>query len=411
MNPPNTTATAERQTPLAGRRQDPVAEPIAFSPLAPQLDIVVPVHNEQDALAHSVNRLYEYLSDGFPFSWRITIADNASTDDTPAVADALARLMTEVRTIHLDQKGRGRALRKAWSESDAQVVAYMDVDLSTDLAGLLPLVAPLVSGHSAVAIGTRLDGDSHVARGAKREFISRGYNRLLRAALRVRFSDAQCGFKALRADVARRLLPRVKDEEWFFDTELLVVAQRDGMRIHEVPVDWVDDPDSSVAITRTAWQDLRGTARLLITRKIVSFLAIGVCSTVAYALLYLAMRGPLGAQAANAAALAMTAIANTAANRRVTFGVRGRERLLRQHAMGFGVFVLTVLLTSVSLAALNAATPGASRFVELAVLIGASVAATLTRYVALNSWIFAHHRRDERYDRDVAAARAGEVTR
>lgn len=379
--------------------------------LAPQIDIVVPVHNEQDVLAHSINRLYEYLSDGLPFSWRITIADNASTDDTPAVAGALARLMPEVRVIQIPQKGRGRALRKAWSESDAEVVAYMDVDLSTDLAGLLPLVAPLISGHSAIAIGTRLDNEAHVARGAKREFISRSYNRLLRAALRARFSDAQCGFKAIRADVARQLLPRVKDDEWFFDTELLVVAQREGMRIHEVPVDWVDDPESSVAIARTVWQDLRGTARLLLSRKILSFLVVGICSTVAYALTYLTLRMPIGAQAANAIALAATAVANTAANRRITFGVRGRERLLRQHAMGFGVFVLTVVLTSCSLAALHAAAPDASRFVELAVLIAVSAAATLTRFVALNSWIFAHHRRDEKYERDLAAARAKEVTR
>lgn len=399
-----TSAATERQT-------APAPPPPASGPLAPQVDIVVPVHNEQDVLAHSVNRLYEFLSDEFPFTWRITIADNASTDDTPAVAQALARLMPEVRAVRIELKGRGRALRKVWTESDARVVAYMDVDLSTDLSALLPLIAPLVSGHSAIAIGTRLDHDARVARGAKREFISRSYNRLLHAALRARFSDAQCGFKAIRSDVARRLLPRVKDDEWFFDTELLIVAQRDGMRIHEVPVDWIDDPDSSVAIARTAWQDLRGTARLLMTRKIVSFLAIGVCSTLAYALLYLLLRAPLGAQAANVAALAVTAVANTAANRRITFGVTGSDRLLRQHAAGFAVFVLTVLLTSSALAALHAAAPNAGRFVELGVLIAASVAATITRFIALNSFIFAHHRLDADYERGVKLARAEEVAR
>lgn len=399
-----TIAASDRQT-------APAPPPPAPGPLAPQVDIVVPVHNEQDVLAHSVNRLYEFLSDEFPFTWRITIADNASSDDTPEVAQALARLMPEIRAVRLERKGRGRALRKVWTESDAQVVAYMDVDLSTDLAALLPLIAPLVSGHSAIAIGTRLDHDAHVARGAKREFISRSYNRLLRAALRARFSDAQCGFKAIRSDVARRLLPRVKDDEWFFDTELLIAAQRDGMRIHEVPVDWVDDPDSSVAIARTAWQDLRGTARLLMTRKVVSFLAIGVCSTLAYALLYLLLREPLGAQSANVVALAITAVANTASNRRITFGVTGRHRLLRQHAAGFAVFVLTVLLTSSALGALHAAAPNAGRFVELGVLIAASVAATITRFIALNSFIFAHHRLDTDYERGVKLARAEEVAR
>ena len=124
----------------------------------------------------------------------------------------------------------------------------MDVDLSTDLAALLPLVAPLLSGHSDLAIGSRLARGARVVRGAKREFISRCYNLILRASLAARFTDAQCGFKAIRADVAARLLPLVQDTGWFFDTELLVLAQRAGLRIHEVPVDWVDDPDSRVDI-------------------------------------------------------------------------------------------------------------------------------------------------------------------
>ena len=148
----------------------------------------------------------------------------------------------------MPEKGRGRALRAAWTASDAQVLAYCDVDLSTDLAALLPLVAPLISGHSDLAIGTRLARDSRVVRGAKREFISRCYNLILRGTLAARFSDAQCGFKAIRGDVAQRLLPLVEDTGWFFDTELLVLAERAGLRIHEVPVDWVDDPDSSVDI-------------------------------------------------------------------------------------------------------------------------------------------------------------------
>ncbi len=150
--------------------------------------------------------------------------------------------------MRLEQKGRGRALHQVWSDSDAQVLAYMDVDLSTDLAALAPLVAPLISGHSDLAIGTRLGRGSRVVRGAKREFISRSYNLILKTTLSARFSDAQCGFKAVRADVASALLPHVADTGWFFDTELLVVAERSGLRIHEVPVDWVDDPDSTVDI-------------------------------------------------------------------------------------------------------------------------------------------------------------------
>src|SRR5215218_6460056 len=214
----------------------------------PVLDVVVPVYNEQAALADSVHRLHRHLRENFPFPVRITIADNASVDDTPLIAAELAAELTDVRVCRLEQKGRGRALHTVWSTSDAPVLAYLDVDLSTDLSALLPLVAPLVSGHSDVAIGTRLARGSRVVRGAKREVISRCYNLILRGTLAARFSDAQCGFKAIRRDVARELLPLVEDTGWFFDTELLVLAERSGLRIHEVPVDWVDEPDSRVDV-------------------------------------------------------------------------------------------------------------------------------------------------------------------
>src|SRR5262245_104741 len=198
----------------------------------------------------------------------------------------------------------------------------MDVDLSTDLDALLPLVAPLVSGHSDVAIGSRLAPGSSVARGPKRELISRAYNLILRTVLATRVRDAQCGFKAIRTDVARRLLPAVEDDGWFFDTELLMLAEHNGLRIHEVPVDWVDDPDSRVHVTQTAIDDLRGTARMArrfvvgkgrldlgtaarpaldddFGRRLVSFAAIGAVSTCVSLLLFLALLGPLGAVAAN----------------------------------------------------------------------------------------------------------------
>jgi glycosyltransferase involved in cell wall biosynthesis len=229
----------------------------------PTLEVVVPVYNEQVALASSIRRLHRYLAATFPYTFRITIADNASVDDTPRIAGLLARELAEVRSVRLEQKGRGRALRTVWSSTDAPVLAYMDVDLSTDLDALFPLVAPLISGHSDLAIGTRLSRSSRVVRGAKREVISRCYNLLLRSALAAKFSDAQCGFKAIRADVAEHLLPLVTDTGWFFDTELLVLAERSGLRIHEVPVDWIDDPDSRVDIAATATADLKGIVRLL----------------------------------------------------------------------------------------------------------------------------------------------------
>jgi glycosyltransferase involved in cell wall biosynthesis len=212
---------------------------------APVLDVVVPVHNEERDLGPCVRRLDEHLARTFPYPYRITIADNASTDGTLTEARRLAAIHASVGVLHVPEKGRGRALRAAWGASRSPVLAYMDVDLSTD-----------------VAIGSRLARGSRVVRGPKRELISRAYNLLLRVLARARFSDAQCGFKAIRRDVAAVLLPLVADGGWFFDTELLILAQRAGLRIHEVPVDWVDDPDSRVDIVATALADLRGLWRV-----------------------------------------------------------------------------------------------------------------------------------------------------
>jgi hypothetical protein len=227
-----------------------------------RIEIVVPVYNEAAGLAGSITRLCDYLRSEFPLPAAVTIADNASTDGTWRVACEMERTIDRVRAVHLDKKGRGRAIRQVWEESDADVVAYMDVDLATDLRALLPLVAPLVTGQHQVAIGSRLAPGSRVARGAERELVSRAYNLLLRMAVHSRFSDAQCGFKAIRRDAADRLLPLVADGAWFFDTELLILAEANGMRIHEVPVDWTDDPDSRVDVVSTAAADLRGLARM-----------------------------------------------------------------------------------------------------------------------------------------------------
>jgi len=370
----------------------PWAAPRAAT-LARDVDIVVPVYNEEAALEQSIRRLHRFLGESLPFGWRIVIADNASTDATPEVARRLRGTLRNVGYLRLERKGRGRALRTAWSRSEARVVCYMDVDLSTDLRALLPLVAPLLSGHSDVAIGSRLAHGARVVRGPKREIISRSYNRLLHTTLRARFSDAQCGFKAVRRDALDGLLADVRDNAWFFDTELLVLAQRRGLRIHEVPVDWVDDPDSRVEIVRTAIEDLKGVARLALTGPVARFMGVGVLSTIAYALIYLALRGSLGAAGANAAALALTAVGNTAANRRLTFGVRGRHGLVRQHAAGVLVFVLTLGLTSGALAVLHGLVAAPPRPLELAVLIAASTVATVSRYVALRSWVFARAHR------------------
>ena len=386
---------------------------------APVLDVVVPVYNEEVDLGPCVHRLRAYLESAFPYPFRITVADNASTDGTFAVARRLAQTYPDVDVVHLDAKGRGRALRHVWTASDAQVLAYMDVDLSTDLAALLPLVAPLISGHSGIAIGSRLARGSRVVRGPKREVISRCYNVLLRGALSARFSDAQCGFKAIRADVAQRLLPLVEDTGWFFDTELLVLAERSGLRIHEVPVDWVDDPDSRVDIVATAKADLAGmwrigralaTGRLPVDRlraelgrapapgvpgvpagllrQLLSFGAIGVASTLAYVALYALLRLGTGAQVANLLALLVTAVANTAANRRLTFGVRGPGGQARHQAQGLVVFGIGLGLTSGALALLHAVSAVPGRALEVGVLVAANLLATLVRFVLLKAWVF-----------------------
>src|SRR3954465_461127 len=351
------------------------------------VDIVVPVYNEERDLEPSIRRLHTFLHTAFPLPARITIADNASTDGTCLMARRLADELHGVRVVRLEDKGRGRALQAAWSTSDAPVLAYMDVDLSTDLTALLPLVAPLLSGHSDVAIGTRLSRAAHVVRGPKRELISRSYNLLLHTVLTTKFSAAQCGFKAIRADRARELLPRVQDTGWFFDTELLVLAERSGLRIHEVPVDWVDDADSRVDIARTVLDDLRGVARLY-RSQFLRFGAIGIASTLAYLLLYLVLRQGIGPQPANAIALLATAIANTAANRRLTFGVRGRDGVLRHQLQGLGVFAAALTLTSASLALLHAVEPSPARATELSVLVLANLAATVLRFVLLRGWVF-----------------------
>ncbi|MFH9075332.1 bifunctional glycosyltransferase family 2/GtrA family protein [Streptomyces alboflavus] len=393
-------------------------------PTAPVLDIVIPVHNEEKDLPPSVRRLHDHLTRTFPYRFRVTIADNASTDRTPRVGAGLAARLPDVRYVRLEEKGRGRALRAVWSASDAPVLAYMDVDLSTDLNALLPLVAPLISGHSDLAIGSRLTRSSRVVRGGKREFVSRAYNLILRGSLHARFSDAQCGFKALRADVAGELLPLVEDTGWFFDTEMLVLAERAGLRIHEVPVDWVDDPDSSVHIVKTAAEDLKGVWRVGralavgalpldrlarpfgddprdrrlpgvpggLARQLVGFCAVGVLSTLFYLLLYSAFRTFTGAQAANALALLVSAVANTAANRRLTFGVRGPARAVRHQAQGLVVFAVGLALTSGSLAALDAAADDAAHGTELAVLVVANLAATVLRFLLLRTWVFPDRR-------------------
>jgi glycosyltransferase involved in cell wall biosynthesis len=370
------------------------------------VDIVIPVYNEEAVLESSVKRLVDHLDQDFPFDWRVVIADNASTDRTSEIADRLAAEDDRVDHLRLEQKGRGRALKAAWSRSEADVVAYTDVDLSSGLTGLLPLVAPLASGHSDLAVGSRLSSASVVARGPKRELISRSYNLLLRLVFAVRFRDAQCGFKAVRTDVARALLPAIEDDEWFFDTELLLVAEHNGLRVHEVPVDWVDDPDSRVDVRSTAIADLHGVRRMVgrsvrgetgvdlgplerepladdFGRQTVTFAVIGLVSTLISLFLFLALRDEIGAVWANAVAFTATALGNNWANRRWTFRRRSDEDRVWRTTTTVVVYVFSLLVMSLALAAVEG-----DRSAELVVLGVTWAAAAGVRFVFLRKWVY-----------------------
>jgi glycosyltransferase involved in cell wall biosynthesis len=233
----------------------------------PQLDIVIPVYNEAHVLEDSIERLRSYLrDDAFPYTWRILVADNASTDRTLAVAQQLEDKLGDVSVVHLPEKGRGRALRKAWLESDADAMCYMDVDLSTGLEALLPLAAGVLDEGYDLAYGSRMTRGSQIERSLKREITSRGFIFLIKLLFFSKLSDTQCGFKSITKQAAQELLPLVANEEWFFDTELLLLAEKGGYRLKEVAVRWVEDPDSRVNVTKTVAEDLRGLLRMRLRR-------------------------------------------------------------------------------------------------------------------------------------------------
>jgi glycosyltransferase involved in cell wall biosynthesis len=227
------------------------------------VDVIIPVLNEQVALRPSVETLRTFLQEHCPYRWRIVVADNASTDATPQICAELKQAYPgEVDFVRLEQKGRGRALRMAWTQSTADVVCYMDVDLSTNLRALPPLLAALIHSDYDLATGSRLVHGAIVTRQWKREFISRCYNLLIRLMFWHRFRDAQCGFKGATRRAVEQLIPQVKDQAWFFDTELLLKGERQGYRIFELPVEWIEDLDTRVKIVSTAWKDIKGLVRV-----------------------------------------------------------------------------------------------------------------------------------------------------
>jgi glycosyltransferase involved in cell wall biosynthesis len=232
------------------------------TPSPATVDVVIPVLNEAHVLEQSVLTVREFLKHHVVHRWGVIVVDNGSTDGTAEVGRRLADQFPDVRLMCLKERGRGRALRHAWTESSADVVCYMDVDLSTDLRALPPLLDAIVLDGYDIATGSRLMKGSRTTRSLKREVISRAYNLFLRLVLSTNFSDAQCGFKAVSRDVVEQLVPQVLDNSWFFDTELLVLAEKQGYRIKDIRINWVEDSDSRVKILRTAWDDIKGVFRV-----------------------------------------------------------------------------------------------------------------------------------------------------
>lgn len=233
----------------------------------PSLNVVIPVYNEEKELKESVMTLHRFLSQKLgDFDWMITITDNASRDKTYSLAKALASHLDRIRAVHLDEKGRGRAVKHAWALFPADVNAYMDVDLSTDLKHLPSLVRSLLRGYD-IAIGSRNAHGARVyGRGLLRTITSKGYIFLIKLFFWVHFSDAQCGFKAVTKRVVEDLVSNIYDNEWFFDSELLIMGEKLGYRIYEEPVTWIDNPGSTVRVMKTAQGDLTGLWRLFVTR-------------------------------------------------------------------------------------------------------------------------------------------------
>lgn len=227
-------------------------------------EIILPVYNEERRLKQGVIKLYNFLKQKAPFPWQIVIVDNGSTDNTLSLAQELCSRLPNLRLLHLDLKGRGRALKQAWLSSQAEFLGYMDIDLSTELGAIFK-VAEAFSQGFPIVIGSRHLPQSEVKRSLKRTILSRGYNLLLRVLFRAKFTDAQCGFKFLTREAVQELVPQVKDTDWFFDTELLILAQRKGYRIAEVPVSWQEDPDSRVKVWKTVWRDIKGVVRMLLS--------------------------------------------------------------------------------------------------------------------------------------------------
>ena len=227
----------------------------------PSALVVLPVYNEEKAVRKGVETLVSFLNKHERYTWKVAISDNNSNDRTAEISRELELENPIVSYLHIPQKGRGIALRTAWEQADTDYVSYMDIDLSTGLDALIKAIDALAGGAD-IAVGTRLAKESNTTRCLKREFISRSYNIVIKMSLGTHFNDAHCGFKTGRREVVQKMLPYIEDNEWFFDTEFLFYGEKLGYKIVEIPVTWVEDPDTKAKIFKDAYDDIRGLYRL-----------------------------------------------------------------------------------------------------------------------------------------------------
>jgi glycosyltransferase involved in cell wall biosynthesis len=364
------------------------------------LAIMLPVYNEAPTLKRSIASLQPFLSDPILTSnaqVKVVLVDNASTDDTSQIGAELADEYDNVEYLRLEHKGRGYALKTAWLQSDADVVAYMDIDLSTSLAHLNDLVLPLLNDEADIVFGSRLSKNSSVTgRSLTREVLSRGYNKLLKFFMAADFKDAQCGFKAIRRDVFEKLAPNIKDKEWFFDTELLLQSEYNKYRMLELPVVWVDDPDSKVKLARTVRADLKGMARVYRKEKpyapfhrLFSFGVIGLITTVGYGVMYYLLTRVLHPQLAILLTLSAMTLINVSLNRHFTYRKTTSADISIHYIVGVTAFLLSWAISGGGLYVIEKIHGPFSAVHETFIVVGLSLVGTVIKYVLFH--IGFHH--------------------
>lgn len=227
-------------------------------------EVIFPVYNESDTLSEQIKIFNEFFEEEFKKNIFITIADNGSTDNTATISDKLLKNKLIQKYIFIPQKGRGRAIKDCIKKSKADIVCYMDIDLSTDLAHFKELIDSISKKGNDISIGSRLSKKSKVVGRKKiREFTSRAYNLLIKFFFPMSgIKDMQCGFKAFSRKKILPVIDLVQNNRWFFDTELIIISRKLNLKIDQIPVKWTDDPNTSVNIISTAIEDIVGLTKL-----------------------------------------------------------------------------------------------------------------------------------------------------